>query len=68
MFTKPTNENEIDNIIRTLNNCAPGPDSILSSILIENTAHFIQPLTHMLNSSLSQCIVPNEMEIAKIKR
>jgi hypothetical protein len=67
LFTKPTNETEIGNIIRALKNSAPGPDGIPSSILKENTAHFIQPLTHILNFSLSQDIVPNEMKMDEIK-
>ncbi|ELU18771.1 hypothetical protein CAPTEDRAFT_218501 [Capitella teleta] len=53
MFTKSTNETEISNIIRALKNSAPGPDGIPSSILEENTAHFIQLLTHISSIFLS---------------
>ena len=66
IFLNPTDEEEVSSIIRTLKNSSPGWDSISSVVIKASFPSFLTPLTHLLNLSLNQGIVPKELKIAKV--
>ena len=67
MFARPTNEVEIQNIIRDLRNSAPGPDNIPAAIIKHSAMYIGQVLSHIINLSLSEGVVPDELKIAQVK-
>ena len=66
-FLKPTDEEEIDKVIRNLgNNKSPGHDNISSNIIKKVAKEIFYPLIIIFNSSLCSGIVPNDTKIAKV--
>ena len=66
-FMKPTDEEEIDKVIRNLgNNKRPGHDNISSNIIKKVAKEILYPLKLIFNSSLCSGIVPDETKIAKV--
>ena len=66
MVIEPTDTVEVSNIIRTLRDASAGFDNITAKIVKLSCDTFLAPLTHVLNLSLTQGIVPNELKIAKV--
>ena len=67
MFFWPTDENELVNISSDLkSNSSAGHDELSSNILSTSIEGFFKPLTHIINYSLNNDIIPDNMEIAKI--
>ncbi|KAI5632302.1 reverse transcriptase (RNA-dependent DNA polymerase) domain-containing protein [Phthorimaea operculella] len=59
-FMSPTNTEEVELIIRSLNqNSAPGDDGINSSLLKSIFPVIAEPLTHIFNASLSSGVFPD---------
>lgn len=67
VFLKPTDINEIKEIITTLkNNCAPGMDKVTKSDLLK-VYHIIgEKLVNMTNKVLETGIYPQELKTAKV--
>ena len=59
-------DNEIINIIKLLNNSAPGPDGIDSKVVKSSYISFIRPLRHVFNLSISKGVFPNELKLAYV--
>ena len=66
MFFTPVNEQEVRNIVFLLKNSSPGWDDISAKVIKNSFDLYIQPLTHILNMSLTQGVVPNELKLAKV--
>ena len=66
-FMAPTTEDEVRNTIMTLRpkkSC--GSDNISSKLVKQTAAAIVTPLTHIMNLSIQQGIVPNKMKTAKV--
>ena len=67
MFLAPTTEEEVFKLIKSLNsNKAAGLDGFHARTIKLTTPYVIKPLTHILNQSINQAIVPDEMRISKV--
>ena len=67
IFIKPIDKPEILNIVRNMKNkLSSGPDKISPKLLKATLLSIIDPLTHMLNESLSEYIAPDAMKLAKV--
>ena len=62
----PATEEEVIRIIKSLKMSSPGWDSISASIIKLTYRLFIDPLTHVLNLSLTQGVFPKELKLAKV--
>ena len=66
-YLKPTNRDEIFNIIMAMKNSnSAGQDEISSKILKSIANEIVEPLAHCINLSLLTGIVPRNAKIAKI--
>ena len=67
VFLQPVSENEIKNITKAFSSeKAAGYDNISMSIVKLTINYISRPLTHIVNLSLSQGFVPDEMKIARV--
>jgi len=67
MYVSPTTDTEIIDIIKNLKKSAPGYDGINASLLKHMLPAIINPpLTHMINLSILNGQVPDELKIAKV--
>ena len=66
MFVSPTDGTEVSNIISSLKEASSGYDDVTSKIVKVSYEDYIQPLTHVINLSLVNGIVPQELKIAKV--
>ena len=66
MFVAPVDTKEIARVITLLRNASSGYDDIHSSIIKKTYSIYLQPLTHLINCSLSQGFFPDTMKIAKV--
>ena len=66
IFLEPTDDAEVSSLIRSLKDSSPGWDDISSKVCRSSVAVFVTPLTHVLNLSLSQGVVPKELKIARV--
>ena len=66
MFIKPTDATEIANIIRVLEETCVGGDNISAKVVKCSFESFLEPLTHVLNLSLVQRTIPDELKVAKV--
>ena len=67
VFIESTNEEEISNIANTFpSGKAAGYDNISMSIIKRSIHVIAQPLTHIINMSITNGIVPKEMKIARV--
>ena len=64
MAVLPVNESEVIDIIKNLKNSSPGWDSISAKVVKATYLHFIAPLTHIMNLSITQGIFPKELKLA----
>ena len=66
-FMSPITEKEVYDIITNLRvNKSPGYDGLTNKLLKEIINFIIKPLTHILNLSIVNGIVPSRMKIAKV--
>lgn len=67
IFFHATNPQEIVKIVKLLKNSnSTGVDGIQANVIKQSITFLADPLSHIINSSLSQGIVPEELKIAKI--
>ena len=57
---------EVIKIIKQLNTGSCGWDDISASVVKTTFQSFIEPLTHILNISITKGVFPNEMKIARV--
>ena len=57
---------EVRTIISTITNSASGNDELPASILKQCTDSYLEPLTHLINLSISLGIVPDELKVARV--
>ena len=60
------NESEVIDVIKNLKNSSPGWDSIAAKVVKATYPHFIEPLTHIMNLSITQDIFPKVLKLAKV--
>ena len=66
LFLEPVTENEIEKIVLSLKNGAPGYDDVTAQILKSCVLKVQQPLSYLCNRSLTEGIFPREMKIANV--
>ena len=66
IYFSNTDNTEVSNIIKMLKNSSPGWDNVSMHVIKKSHSHFLLPLVHVLNLSLTQGIVPNELKIARV--
>lgn len=66
MFLTNTDCYEIETIIKNFKMASPGWDDISSKVVKSSYQHFLEPLAHLLNLSISQGIVPRELKLARV--
>lgn len=66
MYLNPTDVLEVGDIVKSLKDVSAGYDGITAKVVKVSFSSFIQPLTHILNLSLTQGKVPDELKIAKV--
>lgn len=65
-FFTPATETEVKNGILLLKNGSPGHDDINPQVVRNNAELIKGPLTHVINLSLAQGIIPQDLKIANI--
>ena len=60
------NTDEIISVISSLSNSAAGYDEMPASIMKQLVDYFLLPLTFLINKSIAQGTVPDELKIAKV--
>ena len=66
IFLKLVTQKEVNDIIKTIKLSSPGWDDISGKIVSQSYQTFLEPLTHILNLSLTTGIFPQELKIAKV--
>ena len=66
MAVLPVSQSEVSDIISNLKNSSPGCDSISANIVKATYPHFIEPLTHIRNLSITQGIFPKQLKLVKV--
>ena len=66
IFLLPVSKTEVERIILNLKNVSPGYDSVHAKVVKASYKSYIDPLTHILNLSITQGFFPDSMKIAKI--
>jgi hypothetical protein len=66
IFLNPVGNNEVEKIINRLKNASAGFDGIHAKVVKATYRHYLEPLTHILNLSITQGFFPNIMKIAKV--
>ena len=59
---------DVRTIISVITNSASGNDELSASILKQCTDSYIEPLTHLINLSISLGIVPEELKVPTVIR
>ena len=59
-------QDEVKLVIKNLKEGSCGWDGLSATVLKASYASFIEPLTHVLNMSISQGIFPNELKVARV--
>ena len=57
---------KVRTIISTITNSASGNDELPASIRKQCMDSYLEPLTHLINLSISLGIVPDELKIARV--
>ena len=66
MFLKPVSSEELNKIISSLKDGAPGTDDISANVLKCVTEDVLTPITHVCQLSLDQGYFPSQLKLAKI--
>ena len=64
MAVLPVSQSEV-NDINNLKNSRHGWDSISANVVKGTYPHFVEPLTHIMNLSITQSIFPKQLKLAK---
>ena len=59
-------ESEIISICKNMKDCSSGWDQILPRVVKSTYQNFIVPITHVMNLSIINGVVPNELKVAKV--
>jgi len=65
-FFEPTTEQEILTVISQMRNSSAGHDTLRPQLIKDNCLTLTKPITHIINLSLSQGVVPDALKIARI--
>ena len=66
MFVDNVTESDVVKIFASLKSSSSGWDGISLNVVKSSFAYFVKPLTHCMNLSLMNGIVPNELKIARV--
>ena len=66
IFLESVDESEIINICKNMKDCSSGWDQILPRVVKSTYQNFIVPITHVMNLSIINGVVPNELKVAPI--
>ena len=66
MAVLPVSQSEVSDIINNLKSSSPGWDSISANVVKATYPHFIEPLTHIMNLSITRGIFPKQLKLAKV--
>ena len=66
IFLQPVTFDEVSKIIKELRNSSPGWDDIHAKIVKKTYLHFVTPLTHVCNLSISRGCFPSQLKVAKV--
>lgn len=66
MVVNSVDESEVIKIVKTLKNTSTGWDGIHSKVLKQTLPFIVKPLTHVLNLSFAQGIIPDTMKLARV--
>ena len=66
MYLHPTDSAEISSILKDLNDSAAGNDDINIKVVKLSAHNYVNVLVHLVNLSLSQGKIPDELKIAKV--
>ena len=67
IFVNPVTECEMTDVIKGLrNNSSPGWDGIKTDVIKEVCDIIVKPLTHIINMSLNQGVVPDAIKVARV--
>ena len=66
MLVTPVNNDEVEEIIKSLKDGSAGWDEISSHIVKKTYNNFLQPLTHIMNLSICSGVFPAQMKIARV--
>ena len=62
MAVLPVSQSEVSDIINNLKSSSPGWDSISANVVKATYPHFIEPLTHIMNLSITRGIFPKQLK------
>ena len=65
-FLGKLDESEIINICKDMKDCSSGWGQILPRVVKSTYQNFIVPITHVMNLSIINGVVPNELKVAKV--
>ena len=66
IFLESVDESEIINICKNMNDCSSGWDQILPKVVKSTYQNFIVPITHVMNLSIINRVVPTELKVAQV--
>ena len=66
IFLENVDESEIISICKNIKDCSSGWDQILPRVVKSTYQNFIVPITHVMNLSIINEIVPTELKVAKV--
>ena len=66
IFLESVDESEIISICKNMKDCSSGWDQILPRVVKSTYQNFIVPITHVMNLSIINGVVPNELKVAKV--
>ena len=66
IFVESVDESEIKNICKSMKDCSSGWDQILPKVVKLTYQNFIVPITHVMNLSIINGVVPTELKVAKV--
>ncbi len=67
IFMKPTDTDELSQLIKSLNpHKAAGHDEMCAQLIQETSCDIVTPLVYIYNNSLDQGIVPDRLKLAKV--
>ena len=65
-LSKDVSEQEVSDVIKSLNNSSAGWDQFPTSIAMQYSKNFVKPLTALINRSFREGICPTELKRAKV--
>ena len=66
MFLESVDGSEIINICKNMKDCSSGWDQILPKVVKSTYQNLIIPITHVMNLSIINGVLPTELKVAKV--